>query len=314
MVTFLPGWSRPSTILFATECPIGERTSTFALAQAKESNASLIILHVCEETPKLPSLSGRARELSCARKELLKPMVQHARELGIRCRMEVRNGIASDEILEFLKERRVDRVVMGVHTPGPIGKLLVGSVAETLLRKADVPVTVVGPYSKPGTYRDFLTRTIVCRVSSHRSSGAVARFAAELALRTRAQLVLQYVVSPQECEEVLRNHPLDQMEEELLDLIPPKVRARLNLRAMAQLGDPIEELLYLGRVQQANLIVMGAYNATHFAAVSNSGILYKVLAYAPCPVITLSPVVLADYGPTSETIRPTQVNYLPGVI
>ena len=59
--------------------------------------------------------------------------------------------------------------------------------------------------------------------------------------------------------------------------------------------------------------MIGAHNATHFAAVSNSGLVYKVLAYATCPALTLSPVVLADYGPAFEPLRPSQVNYLPGV-
>lgn len=314
MVTLVPEWSRPSTILFATECPANEKAFTSALAQAKESGASLVILHVCDETTKLPLRSGRSEGLPRARKQLLGPMVQHARELGIDCRAEVRKGIATEEILRFLREQRVDRVVMGVHTPGPVGKLLVGSVAETLLRKADVPVAIVPPCLRTGTYRDLLTRIILCSVSSHRSSEAVARFAAELALRHRAQLVIQYVIPPQECEEALASHPLERMEQELLDLIPAKVRARLHSRAIAVLGDPTEELLYLGRVLQASLIVIGAQNATHFAAVSNSGVVYKILAYAPCPVLTLSPLVLSDYGPASEPMRPSQINYLPGVV
>ena len=37
MVTLKQEWSRPSTILFATECPANEKAFTVALAQAKES-------------------------------------------------------------------------------------------------------------------------------------------------------------------------------------------------------------------------------------------------------------------------------------
>jgi nucleotide-binding universal stress UspA family protein len=50
------------------------------------------------------------------------------------------------------------------------------------------------------------------------------------------------------------------------------------------LGDPTEEILYQGRAQQANLIVLGAQGASRFAAMTRSGIVYKVLAYAQCPV------------------------------
>lgn len=314
MVKLTPEWTRPTTILFAAECPANEKAFTFALAQAKESGANLVILHICDPTSRLPYQTDTAQAVPGAWKDLFEPMLQHARDLGIQCRMEVREGIATEEILRFLKERRVDRVVMGVHTPGPIGKLLVGSVAETILRKSSVPVTIVGPYARSGTYRDFLTRTILCNVSSHPSSGTVVQFAAELALRHSAQLVLHYAIPPQEVEKVLVSQALDQMEQDMLDLIPARVRVRLNLRASVVLGDPTEELLYLGRVMRANLIVVGAHNATHFAAISNSGVVYKALAYAACPVLTLSPILLAEYGPRAATYGPSQINYLPGVV
>ena len=61
-------------------------------------------------------------------------------------------------------------------------------------------------------------------------------------------------------------------------------------------GDPTEELLYQGRAQQADLIVLGAQGASAFAAITRHGVVYKVLAHAHCPVITLSPVVLAECG------------------
>jgi hypothetical protein len=45
---------------------------------------------------------------------------------------------------------------------------------------------------------------------------------------------------------------------------------------------------------------MGAQGASEFAAVTRAGIVYKVLAYAQCPVITLSPKVLAACGPSED--------------
>ena len=40
-----PGWSKPSTILFATEIPANEKAFAFALAQAVEFGAKLILFH-----------------------------------------------------------------------------------------------------------------------------------------------------------------------------------------------------------------------------------------------------------------------------
>ena len=40
-----PGWSKPSNILFAAEIPANEKAFAFALAQATEFSANLILFH-----------------------------------------------------------------------------------------------------------------------------------------------------------------------------------------------------------------------------------------------------------------------------
>ena len=87
---------------------------------------------------------------------------------------------------------------MGTHSPGPIGKLLVGSVAEAVLRTAAVPVCIVGPDVVDGSYRNFATKTVLCAVSLMDTSYVVAGFGAELAAQHNARLVLQHVIKPQE--------------------------------------------------------------------------------------------------------------------
>jgi nucleotide-binding universal stress UspA family protein len=312
-----PGWSKPATILFATEFPANENAFSFALAQAIESAANLVVFHVYEgagatnyaTSASHPNHYPAAR----AKRQLFDSLAERAGKLGIQCRVVVRPGIPSDEILRFLREHVVDRVVMGARTPGPVGRLLVGSVAETVLRRANVPVHMIGPYVIEGTYRNFVTGTIVCSVSAHPSAYLVARFAAELAASHKAHLVLLQVISPQERTEVLAGRTIGQMEAELLDLIPAGLKASIDSRADVVVGDPTEELLYLGRVLQANLIVLGAQTASHFAAMTCTGIVYKVLAYARCPVVTLSPVLLAEPHLEVGASRLAEVKYLAGV-
>ena len=77
-------------------------------------------------------------------------------------------------------------------------------------------------------------------------------------------------------------------------------------------GDPTEELLYQGRAQQADLIVLGAHGASAFAAIARQGVVYKVLAHSHCPVITLSPAVLADCGVKFDKEHRAEV-FLAGV-
>ncbi len=94
--------------------------------------------------------------------------------------------------------------------------------------------------------------------------------------------------------------------------IPEKLQRKLSVQAIAVPGDPTEELLYQARAQQADLVVLGAHGASAFAAIARAGVVYKVLAHSHCPVITLSPALLADCGVVSTRERRAEV-FLAGV-
>jgi len=312
-----PGWSKPSTILFASEIPANEKAFAFALAQASEFGADLILFHAYDTLVVAASETSGIRYYdyaAAARAEIhhLDPFAERVRAAGIRCEVVVRPGLPADQILTFLRERQVDRIVMGTHSPGPIGKLLVGSVAEAVLRTARVPVYIVGPHVVDGSYRNFATRTILCAVSLQEASYVVAGFAAELAAQHSALLILQHVIRAQDRAEILAGRTIDQIEEELHALIPPELHDKITIQAIVVPGDPTEELLYQGRAQQADLIVLGAQGASAFAAITRHGVVYKVLAHAHCPVITLSPVVLAEAGSKGERVHAAEV-FLAGV-
>ena len=67
------------------------------------------------------------------------------------------------------------------------------------------------------------------------------------------------------------------------------------------------------RAQHADLIVLGAQGASAFAAITRHGVVYKTLAQAHCPVMTLSPVVLERSGAKQENHQPGE-QYMAGVI
>jgi nucleotide-binding universal stress UspA family protein len=318
MATVLkPGWSKPTTILFASEIPANEKAFAFALAQASEFGADLILFHAYDTLVIAASETSGIRYYdyaAAARAEMkhLEPLADRARAAGLRCQVVVRPGLAADQILAYTREREIDRIVMGTHSPGPIGKLLVGSVAEAVLRTSAVPVFIVGPEVVEGSYRHFATKTILCALSLLDTSHVVAAFAAELAHQHSARLILQHVIRPQDTREVLAGRTITDIENDLLRLVPEEFRDKTSVQAIVVPGDPTEELLYQARAQQADLIVLGAQGASAFAAITRHGVVYKVLAHAQTPVMTLSPVVLAGCGATGE--RTTAVDtFLAGV-
>jgi len=212
-----PGWSKPSTILFASEIPANEKAFSFALAQAREFGSDLILFHAYDTLVVAASEASGIRYYDYAaaartEKQHLEPLAQRVRDAGLNCEVVVRPGLPADEILAYTRERMIDRIVMGTHSPGPIGKILVGSVAEAVLRTATSPVYIIGPEVVDGSYRNFATRTILCAVSLHEASTVVADFAAELAAQHGARLILQHVIRPQDRADSLAGKSLDEVE------------------------------------------------------------------------------------------------------
>jgi len=312
-----PGWIKPSSIFFASEIPVNQESFAFALAQAAEYGAKLILFHAYDmlmvsasEISSFVTYDGAA----AARTEIehLEPLAQRARDAGVECETVVRPGLPADQILTFLREREIDRIVMGTHSLGTIGRLLVGSSAEAVLRNARTPVFVVGPEAADASYCNFAVRTVLCGISFYKTSAMLACFAAELAAEHNARLVLQHVIHPQERADVLAHLTIDQIEGELVSLIPAEFQSRVAVEPIVVPGDPTEELLYQSRAQQADLIVLGAQSPATFAAIARQGVAYKVLAHANCPVMTLPQMVPATLSAKVEMAHPAEV-YLAGV-
>lgn len=62
---------------------------------------------------------------------------------GIRYHWHVAVGRVAETILRFAQEHAIDRIVMGTHGRSALTHLLLGSVASDVLRKSDVPVTLI---------------------------------------------------------------------------------------------------------------------------------------------------------------------------
>jgi nucleotide-binding universal stress UspA family protein len=62
------------------------------------------------------------------------------RDQGVRVTIQVRFGEAVPEILAGAREAEADLIAMTTHGRGGLGRLLFGSVAEAVLRQAEIPV------------------------------------------------------------------------------------------------------------------------------------------------------------------------------
>jgi nucleotide-binding universal stress UspA family protein len=72
--------------------------------------------------------------------EYLAPLAAALRRRGIRVRIQVRRGEPVEEIVDCAREVEADLIAMTTHGRSGLGRWLFGSVAEAVLREAEIPV------------------------------------------------------------------------------------------------------------------------------------------------------------------------------
>jgi len=110
-ISFKAAWSKPSTILLASDIPVDEKVFAFALSQSSEFDSTLFIFHAIEENSDVSlGVSGKQDDARTsetqAKERYLETLAQRAIGFGVRCKVVVRTGLASDQILSFLREGR----------------------------------------------------------------------------------------------------------------------------------------------------------------------------------------------------------------
>jgi nucleotide-binding universal stress UspA family protein len=115
----------------------------YAFGLAQTFSAQLHLLHVQRKTdenfdPNVPF--DRFEELAWERLETLVSQ-QEAKQLGPEC--SIRIGAPADEIVRYADDRDIDLIVMGTHGRSGVAHMLLGSVAEKVVRGARCPVLTI---------------------------------------------------------------------------------------------------------------------------------------------------------------------------
>ncbi|MDH4284352.1 MAG: universal stress protein [Gallionellaceae bacterium] len=136
----------------------GSKTSGKALQEAvglaSETGARILLLHVCEEMPVMWEPGGLnmmptqdvMQVIADAGKELLVKLEQQvaARGLAVETRLtETLGGRAGSIISEEAKKWNADLLVVGTHGRKGVDHILMGSVAEGVIRTAVMPVLLI---------------------------------------------------------------------------------------------------------------------------------------------------------------------------
>jgi nucleotide-binding universal stress UspA family protein len=278
--------TRPKSILVATDLNDLDFLLPVAIDQAKATGAMLWLLHVI---PLEAYVSIESGAFPFAKKEkafrdaevVLAKVIKELKAQNLACAYEVRRWYAVDRITEFIRERGIKRLIVGTSSKGKLGKLLLGSVAETLIRSLDIPICTVGPHFKPVPQSS--PHRVIFATSLRHDTEKTFQFAVELAAGLAAELTALYVLEQDRMHDGIYAEAMSTIDEMLKGAKQKKLVSCIRIRC----GEPAEEIVSECSALGAELLIMGALAASPMTATFRTGVAYRVIAQAPCPTFTL---------------------------
>ncbi len=219
----------------------------------------------------------------------------------------VQIGEASSVVLAAADRLAPDLIVMGTQGLSGFKKLVLGSTAERVLRRATVAVLAVPPadpsaiVSAAGGPRLELTAVLAASDFSDAANRA-AQYAAAIAQRLNARLVFAHIVSPLNVPAEFQRYVKGVDEHAtkharaLLESQRGDISGSDRAEVVVELGSPADGIASVAREQGAGVIVMGLASEKGTHAVRPGAIVYRVLCqtHVPVLVVPLQTVVSRD--------------------
>jgi nucleotide-binding universal stress UspA family protein len=273
-----------------------------ALAIAKWYDSSLTALHVIHVVLPPPPVLFPAYPVSApltatdrlTLEQRMRSWLEPANQGGLQTEVVIAEGNVASCIVEQATASPADLIVIGTHGLEGFDRLMLGSVAEKVLRKATCPVMTVPPaLATTGTVP--YTR-LLCPVDFSESSLTALRFAISLAKESDAHLTLLHVIDVPPDDELLmerfdapefRRYVDEQARRRLEALVTDDVREWCQPETKVSYGKPYRQILEMAASEDADLIVIGVrgrnpVDLTLFGSTTN-----HVVRHASCPVLTL---------------------------
>ena len=280
-------------------CPIdfssGSQTAmSVAVRLAWESDAELILVHAWHvPTPAFPiEYTFPSQTLDLLREDAqrgLDAAVRDAAALGAkRVSSMLLTGVPWRAIIDALDDRTFDLVVIGTHGRTGVGRILLGSVTEKVVRHSPCPVLTVRPDSES---RPFLH--VLCPVDFSDSSRWAVDLAAQLVQPGGAGITLLHVVeAPVPYAGELRDpelvRELDRRSAEHLEAWAVALRAKVTVPVTisCRLGwAGAETIAAIERDSTIDLVAMGSHGRTGLGRLFLGSVAEKVVRHAWPPVL-----------------------------
>jgi nucleotide-binding universal stress UspA family protein len=219
---------------------------------------------------------------------------------GVVLDAEVRQGFPAGEIDAYAREISADLIVLGTHGRSGVERLVLGSVAERVMRRAPCPVLTV-PAGQPDAVPAGgpLFKRIVCPIDFSEPSLLALEYALSMARESDGCLTILHVAAlsiapplfevadPQMSLEEFRRRTMADLEVRLRATVPADANDYCQIDTMLTTGHVGKEVVRVAGESQADLIVIGvrgrgAIDLTVFGSTAQ-----HVVRAASCPVLTI---------------------------
>lgn len=264
-------------LLVATDgSPTGDRVVAFAIALAQKRGSEIVLCSAIDRVAAIAQSSTMiggfegglplVDALDNAVAAILASAAKIVEDAGIRVTTLVLEGRSAHAIVTCASDRHVDAIVIGTQGKRGFERFFLGSTAEGVLRRTDVP-TFVLPASASPLDADF--ERIVVAVDDSDPSDAAAAFALDVARGSASTLVLCAAIETVDLLEQAAASGFDRMSmleefrastQTLLGRLSTRARARgIAVETVVAEGDPIATILRAATTHRAGLIVVGTH-------------------------------------------------------
>jgi nucleotide-binding universal stress UspA family protein len=273
-----------NNIVVATDfSPSSNTALLYSLGIARRNHAKVWIIHVIGDT--FFSSDTQQRAVDDAWREGHRRMTEHfiAGNLdGVQHKLIVEQGPIFEVLTRIVDERNAELLVVGTRGRSRIGKLLLGSVAESIFRQATCPVITVGPKTDSQLSPEGPKRILFCTGFSRHSLEA-GKLALGFGEQQDTELILLHVAPEPTDREAYKHDAIRR----LAAVVPPDLKLAKPPRLLVEFGSPVERILAVAQKQRPDLIVLGVRQPEGFTRRLLWATAYGVVTNAPCPVLTV---------------------------
>lgn len=293
------GLGRGPIVVGTDVSPASKLVVEYAVALAIAESKPLYLVYVM---PMVPDESLTLMEIQ--RDELENQVKATAKIMG-RVGLVVEGvfsmGGAAHELIRIGTKLDAAYLIVGTEGLRGLDRLLMGSAAETTIRRADRPVIVIGPEATKRAKKTIPWKHLMLACDTAHGVTRAASLAGNIAVEHHARLTIFNVR-----QEGLENVPEGQFDG-MEKMMSREAWLTIQPQCLMRAGEPAKEITRMIDDTQADLLIMSVRSGGELLTHLRSGIIAKILRMSRCPAMVLRDFPSASHGRQAQSLDTHQI-------